>query len=616
LSEKSATWTWTFDRPPAAIWPLMADTARFNEAAKIPKHTITEVLQPDGRVKFFGRVKMGPFDIRWREKPVNWVAEQWFEHCRYFESGPLKSLCAQFELEPRGEGAVGRYHLTAEPANLIGRFILATGFFRGTAQTFARLALEANAFARGEAAVPFAVETPQPKPEVAARVVRMVREIEETPNGHGLAQRLADLVVSGAEIDLMQIRPLKLARDWDRPAIEVIELCLQAVRAGLLELRWNLLCPRCRGAKAWSGGLDRLPDGAHCNSCNIDYGRDFSKNVEASFRPAEAIRVLTGGEFCLWGPVTTPHIKLQIALDPGEVRELTARLSFGPYRLRTLEVGPECDIEAGIEGFPTVILEDDAVKPGAPAERGMVRLENRGTRPLTAIVESRAWVADALTADRMTALQAFRDLFSEDVLRPGDEVSIGRVTLLFSDLRGSTALYQKIGDATAYHLVRDHFAFMAQTIRDHAGAIVKTIGDAVMAAFARPEDGLAAAVAIQRQVAAFNRGHPVGAQDEQGGEAVAIKLGLHQGPCIVVTLNDRLDYFGSTVNLAARLQGQSQGGDIVLSREIAEDPAVAPMLDRLAGEGVPAQQDQAALKGFAAPLAFRRLAFPPERPGE
>jgi class 3 adenylate cyclase len=223
-------------------------------------------------------------------------------------------------------------------------------------------------------------------------------------------------------------------------------------------------------------------------------------------------------------------------------------------------------------------------------------------------------VADALTADRMTALQAFRDLFSDDVLRPGDEVSISRVTLLFSDLRGSTALYQKIGDATAYHLVRDHFAFLAQTIRDHQGAIVKTIGDAVMAAFARPEDGLAAAVAIQRQVATFNHEHPVGDGPGDGpgdgGDAIAIKLGLHQGPCIVVTLNDRLDYFGSTVNLAARLQGQSRGGDIVLSREIAEDPAVAPILDCLAGEGVPAQRDQAALKGFAEPLAFRRLIFP------
>jgi class 3 adenylate cyclase len=605
VGEKSVTWTWAFDRPPAEIWPLLADTARVNEAAKVPKHAITEIPQPDGSVKYFGRTKVGPFDLKWREKPVNWIDEQWFEHCRYFESGPLKSLCAELTLEPHGAGALGHYRMTAEAANLIGRIILATGFFPSSEKTFGRIAREANAFAKGESATLFSYEAPEPKPEVKARVARMVREIEQSPNGHGLAQKLADHVLQAQEADLWSIRPLRLARDWGRPALEVVELCLQAVRAGLLELRWNLLCPRCRVAKAWSGGLDRLPDGAHCGSCNIDYGRDFSKNVEASFRPAEAIRPLESGEYCLWGPRSTPHIKLQIALNPGQTREIKAQLTPGPYRLRTLESGPECDVEAGSAGFPTVVLEDHDVHAGPPAPRGMIRLENRSTRALTAIVESRAWVADALTADRVTALQAFRDLFSEDVLRPGDEVSIGRVTLLFSDLRGSTALYQKIGDATAYHLVRDHFAFLAQTIRDHQGAIVKTIGDAVMAACARPEDGLRAAIAIQRQVAAFNREHPVG----NDGDAVAIKLGLHQGPCIVVTLNDRLDYFGSTVNLAARLQGQSKGHDIVLSREIAEDPAVAPILAGLAAEGVPAERDQAALKGFAEPLAFRRINF-------
>jgi class 3 adenylate cyclase len=607
VGEQAAEWTWHFDRPPAAVWPVVSDTARFNEAAAVPRHTITEIPQPDGSVRYLGQVKIGPFLIKWREKPVNWVSEQWFEHCRYFETGPLKSLCAHFTLAPDGEGASGHYRLAVEPANLIGRLLLATGFFRKTGKTFGKLAAEANAFIKGESDAPFPYHAPEPTPEIIARVDRSVAAIEESGNGHGLARRLADHVLKAQEVDLWHVRPLRLAREWQRPTLEVIELCLQAVRAGLLELRWDLLCPRCRVAKAWSGGLDRLPEGAHCPSCNIDYGRDFTKNVEASFRPAEAIRRLESGEYCLWGPASTPHIKLQIALEPGESRTVAARLPFGSYRLRTLEIGPECDIDWSAGGFPTLLLGANTVAAGEPAAEGTVRLENRGNRARVAIVESRAWVADALTADRVTSLQAFRDLFSDDVLRPGDEVSIGRVTLLFSDLRGSTALYQRIGDAEAYRLVRDHFAFMAKTVRDHQGAIVKTIGDAVMAAFARPEDGLAAAVAIQREVAAFNRAHPLGGGTE---DAIAIKLGLHQGPCIVVTLNDRLDYFGSTVNLAARLQGQSKGGDIVLSSEIAADPAVAPMLDRLAAEGVPAAPDQAVLKGFARPLPFRRLDFP------
>jgi class 3 adenylate cyclase len=604
VGEKSASWTWHFDRPPAEIWPIIADTARLNEAAALPKHKITEIVQPDGSVRFYARARMGPFDLRWRDQPVNWVNEQWVEHCRYFETGPLKSLCAHFTLRPDGAGSIGHYRISADAANPIGRLILATGFFPASGRTFGRLAREANEFAKGERGTPFDFTAPKPSAQVVGRVARLVAEIEATPHGHGLAQRLADHVLNAQEADLWAIRPLKLARDWNRPPLETIELCLQAVRSGLLQLRWNLLCPRCRVAKSWVGGLDRLPEGAHCTSCNIDFGCDFAKNVEAGFRPAEAIRPLESGEYCLWGPMSTPHVKAQIALEPGETRIVAAGLDFGPYRLRTLEPGPECDIDWQSGGFPAILLATDSIAAGPAAEPGTLRLENRGTRAWTAIVESRAWVADALTADRMTTLQAFRDLFSEDVLRPGDEVSIGRVTLLFSDLRGSTALYQKIGDATAYHLVRDHFAFLAKAIRDHQGAIVKTIGDAVMAAFARPEDGLAAAIAIQRAVAEFNRAHPIEAAE---GDAIAIKLGLHQGPCIIVTLNDRLDYFGSTVNLAARLQGQSRGGEIVLSSEIAEDPSVAPLLANLATEGIPTIADRAALKGFAGPFDFYRL---------
>jgi class 3 adenylate cyclase len=71
---------------------------------------------------------------------------------------------------------------------------------------------------------------------------------------------------------------------------------------------------------------------------------------------------------------------------------------------------------------------------------------------------------------------------------------------------------------------------------------------------------------------------------------------------VVVTLNDRLDYFGSTVNMAARLQGQSAGGDIVLSRAVADDPAVQPLLTAVA-----ACEESVPLKGFADPINFVRL---------
>jgi class 3 adenylate cyclase len=374
----------------------------------------------------------------------------------------------------------------------------------------------------------------------------------------------------------------------------VIEVCLQAVRSGLLELRWDVLCPRCRVAKAWSGSLDRLPTGAHCPSCNIDYDRDFSKNVEAVFRPTPAIRPLTSGEYCLFGPLSTPHIKLHLTLDPGQSRELKVALPHGPYRFRTLEPGPEQSIDWRDGGFPSLVARDDRLELGVPSPLETVRLSNLSRRPITIVLEDRAWVRDALTADRVTAIQAFRDLFAGDVLRPGDDVGISEITLMFTDLKGSTALYERVGDARAYHVVREHFAFLAGIVRDHDGAIVKTIGDAVMAAFADPASAMRAALAIQRKVESFNATH--------GEGAIVIKLGLHKGPCIAVTLNDRLDYFGSTVNLAARLQGQSVGGDIVISASLAEDAGVKAVLGPLA-----ASEEAAEIRGFDRPAQFRRL---------
>ena len=166
----------------------------------------------------------------------------------------------------------------------------------------------------------------------------------------------------------------------------------------------------------------------------------------------------------------------------------------------------------------------------------------------------------------MTSLQVFRDLFASEVVRPGEEISIGSVTLMFTDLRDSTRLYRKIGDASAFGRVREHFDVLEQAIASEGGAIVKTMGDAVMATFQHPVAALRAVWNAQTKIAA--RGEPM----------LWLKVGLHKGPCIVVNLNDRLDYFGSTVNIAARLPGFSQGGELIFSEAVQEDPEVREFL--------------------------------------
>ena len=166
-------------------------------------------------------------------------------------------------------------------------------------------------------------------------------------------------------------------------------------------------------------------------------------------------------------------------------------------------MGGECDLTFESGAFPAVIAEAGGVTAGPPLREGSICLTNNESRRRTIIIESRDWVRDALTAHQATTLQAFRDLFAEAVLKPGDEVGISQITILFTDLKGSTALYERIGDAAAYHLVHEHFAYLGRAVRERNGTIVKTMGDAVMAVFADPVDAVHAALSVQAGVQEF-----------------------------------------------------------------------------------------------------------------
>ncbi|MBV8779395.1 MAG: adenylate/guanylate cyclase domain-containing protein, partial [Alphaproteobacteria bacterium] len=296
------------------------------------------------------------------------------------------------------------------------------------------------------------------------------------------------------------------------------------------------------------------------------------------------------------------HIKIQHRLEPGESAVLPAHLADGQYRVRSVEPGESTDFFVEGGAVPQLTLTDGAPQLGEPEDR--VFVHNTGTTRRTLVVEDRRWAQDALTAHEATTMQAFRDLFADQVLRPGDQVAIGKIALLFTDIKGSTDLYNRVGDARAYALVREHYAVLTRAVRAHDGAVVKTIGDAVMAVFADPAAALDAALAIRDEIAGFN----ARLAPESGGATMSIlvKVGLHSGACIAVTLNDRLDYFGSAVNLAARLEGESRGGDIVLSETMAAEPGISERLD-----GLGAVRETARVKGFAEPVGLRRIPAAP-----
>ena len=577
------TWSWTFNLPPEELWPVLADTNRFNEAMGLPPYALEETPQPNGTVLRRGAGKAAGFTLEWEEKPYEWIAGRHFRQAREFTKGPFRRFGPVFDLEPDGAGGSRvSYALEYEPLTLMGRLFGARLAAQAGGVVEKRI-LEAVAFAKGERATFFDLPAPELPAGARERAAAMAGEIDRSPYGNGLGPRLAERVLAGMASDLMPLKPKRLARDLGVPQRAAIEACLAGVRAGLLTMKWDLLCTNCRGAKLSATALSELPRGAHCPSCNIDYDRDFEKNVELSFAPAPTVRPVMAGGFCLSGPMATPHVLVQLLLQPGERRRVDVDLPAGSYRVRTLHPGIFVDVEHAGGAFPGARIG----ALGVEAVEGREFVNEAGFE-LAALIEDRTWTREALTAPEVISLQVFRDLFAAATLRPGDEAGVSQVALLFSDLQGSTALYERVGDSVAYNMVRDHFALLAGIVRDRDGAVVKTIGDAVIASFGDPAQAVQAALAMQAAIADHD---------------LVLKIGVHAGASVVVTLNDRLDYFGSTVNMAARLQGQSEGGDIVLSRAVADDPAVQPLL-----AAVPKRDESVTLKGFDRPVPFVRLA--------
>jgi class 3 adenylate cyclase/carbon monoxide dehydrogenase subunit G len=584
-----------FAKPPEAIWPFVADTARLNEMSGSPRYRVEERPDEQGRVHRFATVPVGPLRMKWEEGYGEWQENRRLSQTRNFINGPFRRSHSSFELAPEGPGTRLTFTAEVDCVGVLGWLTKASGKIGREGDK----RLGAIEKLVTEAAMPDhilgAVGHDAVKPTARRRFDGLIADLDRDPASHGLAPRLADFLLHAPMLALSSIRPLAMARTWHATPEDTVELFLAAQHLGILSMGWDLLCPRCRGAKSRVEHLHDLPHGAHCSSCNINYDRDFTRNVELTFHPEPWLRPLAEGELCLLGQGSTPHVKFQGEVAAHSKKSLALNLAPGAYRFRTIEAGDEAAGGVGADGLiPEITARGSEIRVATPGHKDELVIHNDTDLPRIFAVEERNWARDALTGESVIAMPAFRRLCPEQLLRPGDDVEIGRVAIMFTDLQGSTKLYDRLGDATAYRLVRDHFAYLSERVQRHNGFIVKTVGDAVMAAFHDPADAVRAVLSMQDEVSNFNRG--------RSDAGIVLKIGLHQGSCIAVTVGGVLDYFGSVVNTAARLEHQCHGGEVIISSAVMADPEA-----REAVSGRTVTEDSATLRGLSEPVRFVRV---------
>lgn len=585
-----------------SLWNAITDTERLNRAVGMDRVSLSPISDASA-ARYLASTRLGGFSVQYEERPYEWVYLQQFKVLRKMRNGPVRSLEMAFALDRNEAGGTDlRLTLTMVP-----RLGLLTPIVRfRAAQNLRRFEreieqLDAALSSAGPGALPGRAIASGTTTVHQGPLERASRKLAEVDGGDA-GRRLVKYVRDAGDVDVSRMRPFSLAEEWSLPRREVLSACLHAVKAGLLDLRWEVVCPSCRTATEALPSLASLTDHGRCQLCDIAFSLDLDQAVEATFAPTRAVRDIDAGPYCIGGPARTPHVIAQAIVPARGSAVLPAPPESGFYRL-FVRGGAAAQLEVA-EGAAAALTVDGAALPKDDsrvlvAPGGVITVTNAGDGEHHAKIELVAWAQQAATAREVTSMPGFRRDFSSDVLRPGTALRVSRVALFFSDLTGSTQLYSDVGDAAAFKLVQDHFDFVLGITEKHGGTLVKTIGDAVMAVYADEMDGLRACLEVLQGFDAFRSRAAVSGETH-------VKLGLYAGPCYVVTANGVLDYFGQSVNIAARLQSEARSGEVVLEAGFADDAVAAGVLP----VGWVRERYQAALKGVAQPISAVRV-----RPG-
>jgi len=573
-------WTWDLEAPRARLWRYVADTDWVNRHAGLPPVRARYEPLPGGGARRFASFKRGPVYVEWEERPTVWEAPSFFAVERDYRHGPLSTFVSRTSLEDEGERTrvvvdvrLGASSPLSEPLLPL----LAAHGRRGADRAF-RLAAELARRDEGEA-----------RNGAAADALGPWKRLCDAGADRAVVARLAAFVDAAEDADLQRMRPYELADAWSLPRRDVLRAFLAATRAGLFNLRWNVLCSSCRGPSEPVASLSDVRPEYHCDACNVAFGAVFDRSVEVTFDARPLGRGIDVPAFCIANPRRSPHVRAQTAVGARARRSIELSLPPGNYKVAVAGAGSSPFAATPDTSGEAVATIDAGGAVDVPVEvasgRLSLRVVNDLDREVVVRIEDGEWPDTVVTAAQVTALQEFRDMFSSEVLAPGLDLGIETLAVLFTDVVGSTAIYSKTGDAPAFRIVTDHFAAIRETVARCDGAIVKTIGDAVMAAFTDPARCLEAALELDARVRTI----------AAAGAPLRLRVGFHAGPCIAMRANDRIDYFGTTVNLAARLQKLAGAGEVTLARSVAERPGIAR---RLRGLATAVASETLEIKGF------------------
>ena len=437
-------------------------------------------------------------------------------------------------------------------------------------------------------------------------VAEKIDNLKQHPGANIVAiDKIKNWILKSNLLQRLRINPYFIADEDGTDLNEIISEFLYGVKAGVFDLHWDVHCPHCNMITSEFDTLSEAKHTSHCPMCDRDFEVDFLERVAVTFSLSQDLEYVEIEPVCAPPPVL--QNKFQLVTPRNSTESAIFNVEKGKYRFCCpitkakgvmVVAGEEIDQlqEVKIKQLQGPFFDQKyiVVRPG----KVKLELTNIGWA-LSGMIFHGDDLPDELTLDqlppRLTGLQIihhpeYQQLFGDQILSDRERMKIQSVTIMFTDITGSTRMYEKLGDLKAYNIVRDHFEILLGEIEKHGGVVVKTVGDAVMASFMQNDKAAKAAASFFKELENFNKNRP---EEEQ----VKVKVGMHRGSAVLVTLNNRLDYFGSTINKAARMQAVSKDNEISFSDEVYKDKSLLAALKEAGVDEV--QKRIIDLKGIA-----------------
>jgi hypothetical protein len=346
---------------------------------------------------------------------------------------------------------------------------------------------------------------------------RLAELAERLPHRGDVIEALGTFVRTADDRELVRINPIGLAREQSSDEAAIIEAFLHARKIGLLHMEWHYVCPGCGDIVESFQSLTSATAHYFCQICTANRDADLSDFVEITFSVSKDVRESSYHDPWSLSPedyfFSYRFTGNGVLADGTPIREHLRRGAavcafLLPRETRTFH----CIADPGFLYFtngPALVVSDDHTEelrqfafeytgPRAESFEGELEAgpisfdftnatDHRYALLVANLPGDYLWtMGPFLSASQLLSNQTFLDLFASETIVAAEGLEVRHLTLLFTDIQGSTAMYERVGDMKAFDVVRLHFGFLRESISRNSGALVKTIGDAVMASFHDP----------------------------------------------------------------------------------------------------------------------------------